>query len=72
MGEYRRKGVLKSKKSQKALTVSKQAFYRLVFLNLLIYASTAALKYKINLQYYFKTSNSYNKIGLFGNKPHHK
>lgn len=54
-----------SKKNQKALTVSKQVFYRPVFVNLLAYASTAALKYKINLQYYFKTSKSYNETGIW-------
>lgn len=51
--------------------VSKQAFYRPIFVNLLMYASTADLKYKINLQYYFKTI--YNPIIKlpFGNKPRH-
>lgn len=49
-----------SKKSLETLTVSKQVFYRPMFVNLLTYASTAALKYKINLQYYLKTSKSYN------------
>lgn len=52
-------------KSQKVLTASKQAFYRPMIVNLLTYASTAALKYIINLQYYFKTSKSYNKIGIW-------
>lgn len=49
----------------KVLTASKQAFYRPVIVHLLTYASTAALKYIINLQYYFKTSKSYNKIGIW-------